>query len=99
MYIDPPYLLGGATYNENGAWGKSDEKDLFEFMQMLNAKNVKFALSNVLFHKQKEHKMLKIWLDKNPKFHTHFLNFSYKNCNYQTKREPSSEVLITNYGV
>lgn len=99
VYIDPPYLLGGATYNENGAWSKSDEKDLFEFMQMLDTKNVKFALSNVLFHKQKEHKMLKIWLDKNPKFHTHFLNFSYKNCNYQTKREPSSEVLITNYGV
>lgn len=99
VYIDPPYLLGNAGYNENGAWSETDEKDLYEFMRILDSKHIRFAFSNVLFHKQKEHKMLKIWLDKNPKFHTHFLNFSYKNCNYQTKREPSSEVLITNYEV
>ena len=99
VYIDPPYLLGNAGYNENGAWSEIDEKDLYDFMQLLDSKRIKFALSNVLFHKGKEHTMLKNWLKSNPKFHTHFLDFSYQNCNYQTKREKSSEVLVTNFRV
>ena len=97
VYIDPPYLLANAGYNENGAWSENDEKDLLEFIKMLDNKGLKFALSNVLFHKGKEHTILAKWLKANPKFHTHFLNFSYKNCNYQTKRTESSEVLVTNF--
>lgn len=96
VYIDPPYFLAKATYNENKGWGQDDEKDLLEFIKILDDKNIKFALSNVLFHKGKEHLILKNWLDKNPNFKTHFLKSSYKNCNYQTKREESSEVLIVN---
>ena len=99
VYIDPPYLLANAGYNENGAWSENDEKDLLEFIKMLDSKGLKFALSNVLFHKGKEHIMLKNWLKNNPKFKAHFLDFSYKNCNYQTKREQSSEVLVVNYEV
>ncbi len=99
VYIDPPYLLGNAGYNENGAWSETDEKDLYEFMRILDSKHIRFAFSNVLFHKGKEHIMLKHYLAQNPKFHTHFLDFSYKNCNYQTKRKPSSEVLVTNFKV
>ena len=99
VYIDPPYLLANAGYNENGAWSENDEKDLLEFIKMLDNKGLKFALSNVLFHKGKEHIMLKNWLKNNPKFKAHFLDFSYKNCNYQTKREQSSEVLVVNYEV
>lgn len=97
VYIDPPYLLGNAGYNENGAWSEMDEKDLYDFMRLLDSKHIKFALSNVLFHKGKEHTMLKNWLKANPKFTTHFLDFSYQNCNYQTKREKSIEVLVTNF--
>ena len=97
VYIDPPYLLATASYNENGAWGEQDERDLYEFMQALHAKGVKFAFSNVLFHKGKPHSMLEKWLEKCPFLRTHFLNFSYKNCNYHTKRSESNEVLITNY--
>ena len=99
VYIDPPYLLGNAGYNENGGWSENDEKDLLEFIKMLDNKGLKFALSNVLFHKGRTHTMLKKWLTANPKFHTHFLDFSYENCNYQTKREHSSEVLVTNFKV
>lgn len=99
VYIDPPYLLGNAGYNENGAWSENDEKDLYEFMRILDSKHIRFAFSNVLFHKGKEHAILKNYLAKNPKFKTHFLDFSYQNCNYQTKREKSIEVLVTNFKV
>lgn len=97
VYIDPPYFLATASYNENKGWSLNDEKDLLEFMQILDAKKVKFALSNVLFHKGKEHLILQKYLNENSHFQTHFLNFSYKNCNYQTKRGESCEVLVKNY--
>ena len=99
VYIDPPYLLANAGYNENGGGGETDEKDLLHFIKALDCRGVKFALSNVLFHKGREHKILATWLKSNPKFHTHFLDFSYKNCNYQTKRAESSEVLVVNFKV
>lgn len=97
VYIDPPYLLGTASYNENRAWQEQDERDLLDFLLFLDAEKIKFAISNVLFHKGKEHRILQNWLKANPHFKVHFLEFSYKNCNYQTKKADSKEVLITNY--
>ncbi|MBD5165750.1 Dam family site-specific DNA-(adenine-N6)-methyltransferase [Helicobacter sp.] len=97
VYIDPPYFLATAPYNENNAWGLQDELDLLEFLRLLDSKNIRFAFSNVLFHKNKEHSILKDWLQKNPRFKVYFLDFSYKNCNYQTKRADSKELLVTNY--
>lgn len=97
FYIDPPYLLANATYNENNAWGENDERDLLDFLLLLDSKNIKFGLSNVIFHKNKTHKILQNWLEKHKKFRVHFLDFSYKNCNYQCKNIESKEVFITNY--
>ncbi|RDU61278.1 DNA adenine methylase [Helicobacter sp. MIT 14-3879] len=97
VYIDPPYFLATAPYNENNAWELQDELDLLEFLEMLDCKSIKFALSNVIYHKGKEHKVLKNWLKNKSQFKTHFLNFHYKNCNYQTKRNLSKEVLIVNF--
>lgn len=96
-YIDPPYFLATAPYNENNAWSLQDELDLLEFLRILDSKNIRFALSNVIFHKNREHCILKDWLQKYQKFKVHYLNFHYKNCNYQTKKTESREVLITNY--
>ncbi|EFT6922452.1 DNA adenine methylase [Campylobacter coli] len=97
VYIDPPYLLSCASYNENGLWSESIELMLYDFMQKLDSKNIKFAFSNVLFHKGVDHTLLQKWLDSNPHLKVHNLDFHYKNCNYQTKRTESKEVLITNY--
>ncbi|MWV61326.1 Dam family site-specific DNA-(adenine-N6)-methyltransferase [Helicobacter saguini] len=97
IYIDPPYFLANASYNENNAWGENDENDLLDFLLNLDSKDIKFALSNVLFHKNKTHKILESFLKKHTKFKIHNLNFNYKNCNYQSKNLESKEVLITNY--
>ena len=48
VYLDPPYLITNAAYNEQGGWSENDEKRLLKFLDKLNAKNIKFALSNVL---------------------------------------------------
>jgi adenine-specific DNA-methyltransferase len=100
VYVDPPYLITCATYNENNGWGENDEKDLLEFLNDLHSKNIKFALSNVLKSKNKENKILLKWLKKNnDKYRAINLNYSYSNSNYQTKDKTSrtEEVLIVNY--
>lgn len=95
VYLDPPYILSTATYNENGGWLHSDDVDLFNFLDKLNKNGVKFALSNVLKHKGKNNEILDEWSQK---YFTHFLNFNYDNSNYQKKEQTETiEVLITNY--
>ena len=99
VYVDPPYLITCATYNEQGGWSETDEKDLLRFLDNLNEKGLRFALSNVLRSKGKENTILIEWLDKNKdKYRAINLNYSYSNSNYQTKDKTSysEEVLIIN---
>ena len=100
VYVDPPYLITCATYNEQGGWAETDEKDLLRFLDSLNEKGLRFALSNVLRSKGKENTILIEWLDKNKdKYRAVSLNYSYSNSNYQTKDKTSNseEFLIINY--
>lgn len=100
VYIDPPYLITCATYNEQGGWDETAERDLLSFLDDLQKKNIRFALSNVLRSKGKENKILIEWLNKNSdKYKVIPLNYSYSNSNYQTKDRTSisEEVLVINY--
>lgn len=100
VYVDPPYLITCATYNEQGGWNEDLEKDLLKFLDTLSEKNIRFALSNVLRSKGKENTILISWFEKNKhRYKTNFLNYSYSNSNYQTKDKSSisEEVLIVNY--
>lgn len=96
LYADPPYLISNATYNEQNGWTEAEERDLLSLLDGLNAKGVKFALSNVLEHKGKENLILKNWASK---YYINYLNHNYRNSNYQIKEKnlKTSEVLITNY--
>ena len=98
VYVDPPYLITCASYNENGGWTVKDEKDLLEFLDNLNKKKIKFALSNVLRSKGKENNYLIDWVNTND-YAVHHLDNDYSNSNYQIKDRvnKSEEVLITNY--
>lgn len=96
VYLDPPYLITCASYNENGGWNEEKEKALLSLCDALNAKGVKFALSNVTHHKGKENKLLTEWAEG---YNVHTLNYGYSNSNYQSKNTENKtiEVLITNY--
>lgn len=97
VYCDPPYLISSASYNDGNRgfknWTEKEEKELLD---ILNAKNVKFALSNVLYHKGQENKILAEWSQK---YKIHYIDSNYSNCNYQLKNKEnkSIEVLVTNY--
>lgn len=96
VYLDPPYLLGCANYNEQGGWTVSLEKDMYTLCDTLNSKNIKFAISNVIKHKGETNAYLENW---GGNYNIHYLNYNYNNCNYHSnnKNNETIEVLITNY--
>jgi len=97
VYIDPPYLATLAAYNENGGWSEVKEQELLDYMDALDAKGIKFALSNVFENKGNKNNPLLEWSGK---YNVHYLKHTYHNCNYQVKNKnegTTQEVLITNY--
>ena len=98
FYADPPYLITCATYNEQGGWTEKDEYDLLSYLEQLDKKGIRFALSNVLESKGKKNKILADWIKKHKKFKAILLDYDYSNSNYHTKREGvTKEVLVVNY--
>lgn len=98
VYLDPPYLLGLAAYNEGGGWSEKDENDLYDVLTKLNKQKIRFALSNVIEHKGTKNIILQQWIERLG-LNMHVLNFDYKNSNYQSnaKNNITREVLVTNY--
>ncbi len=98
IYADPPYILGTASYNEQGGWSSKDEIDLYNYLISQSEKGVKFALSNVIEHKGEKNIILDTWIKKN-NLRTVIINKNYNNSNYQTKNKhfKTIEVLVTNY--
>lgn len=99
VYADPPYLVTTASYSENGAWNEKLERELLEYLDELNTRDINFALSNVLENKGQKNQILVDWCNHKG-YKINYLNYSYSNCNYQTKnrdRNSTVEVLITNY--
>ena len=100
VYVDPPYLITCATYNEQGGWNETLEKELLKYLDNLHKRGIRFALSNVLHSKGKENKLLIEWINNNiGKYRVIYLDYTYSNSNYQTKDRTSKtdEVLIVNY--
>jgi len=98
LYADPPYLISCGSYNDGKrgfeGWDEKDDNALFEKLDNLNERNIKFALSNVMKHKGIENERLMDWARN---YRVHYLHVSYENANYQAKASETIEVLITNY--
>jgi len=96
VYADPPYRISTASYSENGGWGVQDDLDLFEYLDKVDKIGAKFALSNVITHKNQINEILLEWSNK---YNVYILNADYNNSNYQStaKSGKTTEVLITNY--
>lgn len=98
FYADPPYLITCATYNEQEGWTEQDEYDLLSYLEELDKRGIRFALSNVLENKGRKNEILINWIRENEKFRTIPLDCDYSNSNYHTQREGiTKEVLVVNY--
>lgn len=89
VYLDPPYLVTTAAYNDGkrgfNGWDEAQEIELLRKIEELNNRGVKFMLSNVIEHKDKENTHLKQWI-KNNGFRVIKLNYKDRN-----------EILVVNY--
>lgn len=100
IYFDSPYLISCGNYNDGKrgfkGWNKQDDIDLMCLCDKLDKQGTRFAWSNIFKHKGLVNEKLIEW---SKKYHIHYLDFNYDNCNYQesNKKYETIEVLITNY--
>ena len=59
IYLDPPYLITFSEYNKY--WCQAEEKRLLKFLDKLNKKDIKFAISNVTHYKGKVNDIFLKW--------------------------------------
>lgn len=102
VYLDPPYLITKASYNDGNRgftnWDEGQELKMYELLNQLTHKNIRWAMSNVLENKDKKHTLLENFIE-NEGVEVHILNYNYNNSSYNSKSMGSKEVLITNYDV
>lgn len=92
VYIDPPYLISASEYNK--LWGHEREAELYELLDELDAKGVRFGLSNMLEHKGMKNNILEKW---SAKYNVHPVKSNYISFNDNSIKQTSREVYVTNY--
>lgn len=98
IYIDPPYLITTAVYNETGGWTPEKEVKLLSLLSELIANNKNFILSNVLRKGERCNVLLKDWLEKNKEFiEVEYLDINYKSASYNKKDRNTKEQEIIVY--
>lgn len=91
VYLDPPYLIAFSEYNK--FWNEKKEIELTKTLDVLNKKNIPFAVSNVTEYKGKENKIFSKWASN---YNVHEINSNYISYHNNTIKK-FNEVLVTNY--
>ena len=92
VYIDPPYLITFSEYNK--LWNKANEEGLLEIIDNLNARGVRFALSNVTHYNGNKNSALINWMLK---YNVNRIKSNYISYHNNSTKKEIKEVLITNY--
>ena len=101
VYVDPPYLITTAPYNESGqGWNVEDEINLYNMLDNLDKRGVRFGVSNVIEHKGIGNPYIGAMAQK---YVLHDLDYHYNSASHNlkmTKEErkdfPTREVFLTN---
>ena len=91
VYLDPPYLITFSEYNK--LWNEETEKRLLDFLEWLDAQNVKFAVSNVTHYKGKINHQFLEW---SKQYNSYDIKSNYISYHDNSNKE-FKEVLITNF--
>lgn len=92
IYMDPPYLITNATYNESNKWNNLCEHRLLNLLEELIKNNKKFVLSNVLSKKGLMNEPLYFWTQKNcEKIEIQHMEYSYSSASYNKKNREGKE--------
>lgn len=91
IYLDPPYLITFSEYNK--LWNEDTERALLALLDELNARGVRFAISNVTHYKGKKNDIFLNWMEH---YLVHPIKSNYISFNDNTIKN-FNEVLVTNY--
>ena len=99
IYMDPPYLITTAVYNESKRWGENRERKLLQLIDYFIERNKLFILSNILQRGEKINTILEEWIKKNKnKIKLEYIDYSYKSSSYNKKDREiiEKEIIIYN---
>ena len=97
VYVDPPYYNTLAIYNEKhetDAWTIDSDCELFDILEDLDRKNIKWGMSNVFVNKGNVNEHLIKWCEEN-NWYVYHLNKTYSALGKGNAN--SDEVYICNY--
>lgn len=95
VYCDPPYLLTCGAYNDGkrgfNGWDEKQQSELFDFLDQLNTRKIKFALSYIESRDGVSNSNLIEWINRNG--YRKVVNSVLTKRN----RQDRLEILVVNY--
>ena len=91
VYLDPPYLITFSEYNK--LWNEDSEMRLIRFLDELDDAGIRFAVSNVLWHRKRYNGTFNEWAQK---YNIIKIESNYISYHDNTEKD-SVEVLVKNY--
>ena len=91
VYLDPPYLITFSEYNK--LWNEDSEMRLIKVLDELNERHIRFAVSNVLWHRKKYNGTFNCWAQK---YNIVRIQSNYISFNDNSEKD-TYEVLVKNY--
>ncbi|BAH18704.1 DNA adenine methylase [Macrococcoides caseolyticum] len=91
IYLDPPYLISSSEYNKN--WNQENEKRLYDILDKLEEKGVKWGLSNIVTdHHGNHNTILENWMKKYQvyKIHSNYIS------RFDNTIKDTNDVYVTN---
>lgn len=92
IYLDPPYFISMSEYNK--IWNEADEKELYNLLDNLNEKGLRFGITNLLVHKGKTNRIFQEW---SKKYTCKVINSNYISFNDNSIKKESVELYVYNY--
>lgn len=102
VYMDPPYLITDAVYNESNNWKEQNEYELINLINCLLDNNKMFILSNVLEKQGRRNEPLYYWTTtRKQDISIIDINYHYRSASYNKKNRNAKEreVIIYPIGV
>lgn len=92
IYMDPPYLITDAVYNESGKWSSKEEYELLELLNEFLNCNKDFVLSNVIEKHDICNEPLMCWTEETKnQIDIIDINYNYRSASYNKKNRDSNE--------
>lgn len=91
IYCDPPYLVSDSEYNK--LWDEEEEIRLCGILDDLDARGIRFGITNLVNHKGKSNTIFSEWAQK---YTIYNISSNYISFNDNTIKDDSKEVYVTN---